>query len=103
MGRKIIWSQLSKVQLRKIYDYHFTVASERIALRLIEKIISNVDILVEHPQAGQLEESLAAYPQKFRYLVEGMYKIVYYTDVNSVTIVSVFDCRQDPAKIHIIK
>ena len=99
MGNKIIWSQLAKIQLREIFDYHLAVASERVALRLVEKITSCVNILRDNPQAGSCEESLTAYPQGFRYLVEGNYKIVYYTTENTTIIVLVFDCRRDPAKL----
>jgi len=97
--RKIIWSQSAKTQLREIYDFHLSVASERVAYRLIGKIASRVDILADHPLAGRIEESLVTYPQEFRFLIEGNYKIVYYVDGNNVTIVSVFDCRRDPAKL----
>lgn len=102
MARKIIWSQYAKVQLREIFDYHLAAASEQTALQLVRNIVARVDILVEHPQAGQREELLATYPQQFRYLVEGRYKIVYYNDENSAIIASVFDCRQNPAKIHVL-
>ena len=99
MGVKIIWSQSAKTQLREVFDYHLAVASERVALRLVEKIASRVNILKDNPQAGSREESLTTYPQGFRYLVEGNYKIVYYTDENMAIISLVFDCRRDPAKL----
>ena len=99
MGRKIIWTQFSKEQLQQVYNYHFEAASEQVAFRLISKIVSHVDILINHPFIGKREESLAEYPQDFRYIVEGNYKIVYYADEKSVIIVSVFDSRQDPTKL----
>ena len=99
MGMKIIWSQSAKAQLREIFDYHLAVASEQVALRLVEKIASHVNILKDNPQAGSREESLTTYSQEFRYLVEGNYKIVYYTDENRTIISLVFDCRRDPAKL----
>ena len=99
MGRKIIWSQFAKVQLRRIFNYHLSATSEQVALRLVEKITFCVNILKDNPQAGNREESLVTYPQGFRYLVEGNYKIVYFTCENITTIVLVFDCRRDPAKL----
>jgi len=96
---KIIWSQSAKTQLREIFDYHLAVASEQVAYRLVEKIASCVNILEDNPQAGSREESLTAYPQGFRYLVEGNYKIVYYTEKDTTTIALVFDCRRNPAKL----
>ena len=99
MDRKIIWSQSAKAQLREIFSYYTAVASEQTALRLVDKIASRVNILRNNPQAGSREESLAAYPQEFRYLVEGNYKIVYFVDENTTVIALVFDCRRDPAKL----
>jgi toxin ParE1/3/4 len=49
--------------------------------------------------AGAKEELLAEYPEEFRYLVEGNYKIIYWKEHEVITISSVFDCRQNPDKI----
>jgi len=99
VDRKIIWSQWAKAQLRGIFDYYLLFASQETALRIVEKITSRVDILKDNPQAGSREESLTSYPQEFRYLVEGNYKIVYYVGETGTTIALVFDSRRNPAKL----
>jgi plasmid stabilization system protein ParE len=103
VGRQIIWSEFAKAQLRDIFDYHTRVASERVALRLVGKIAACIEILHDNPDAGRREDLLADYPQQFRYLVEGNYKILYYSDAATITISSVFDCRQNPVNIHLQK
>jgi toxin ParE1/3/4 len=102
MEIKIEWSKLSEVQLKDIYDYYSLEASPRIAKRIINKIVARVEILFKNPLAGAKEELLADYPEEFRYLVEGNYKIIYWKEKELITIALVFDSRQNPEKMKII-
>lgn len=99
MEMKIKWSALSEEQLKSIFDYYSLKAGISVARQIIEAIIQRVDILETHPQSGPLEELLQDYPENFRYLVEGNYKIIYWIKDHVITIASVFDCRQNPEKI----
>ena len=55
------------------------------------------------PLLGQREELLKDLSVEFRYLVEGNYKILYYTLPEKVVISLVFDCRQNSEKMRDIK
>lgn len=99
MEIKIEWSELSERQLTDIYNYYSSEASPGIAKRIVNKIISRVEILYENPLAGAKEELLTEYPEDFRYLVEGNYKIIYWKVQKMITVASVFDCRQNPEKM----
>jgi len=99
MEIRIEWSELSERQLKDIFDYYSFEASSRIARKIINKIIDRVSILENNPFAGPKEELLSNYPEEYRYLVESNYKIIYWKKGNTITIASVFDCRQNPNKI----
>jgi addiction module RelE/StbE family toxin len=99
MEIKIEWSELSERQLKDIYNYYSSEASPQIAKRIVNKIIARVGILFKNPLAGAKEGLLAEYPEVFRYLVEGNYKIIYWKEQDVITIASVFDCRQNPERM----
>jgi len=99
MEIRIKWSEHSEIQLKNIFDYYSFEVSSRIARKIVDQIIDRVSILERNPFAGQKEELLSDYPEDFRYLVEGNYKIIYWKNENLITIASVFDCRQNPVKI----
>jgi plasmid stabilization system protein ParE len=99
MEIRIEWSELSERQLKDIFDYYSFEVSPRIARKTINRILARVSILKNNPSAGQKEELLNDYPEEFRSLVEGNYKIIYWKKENLITIASVFDCRQNPEKI----
>jgi toxin ParE1/3/4 len=103
MEIKIEWSDLAERQLRSIYDYFYIKASPSIAKRITNKIVGKVSILETNPSIGQKEELLQDYPEDFRYLVESNYKIIYWLKEYTITIASVFDCRQNPVKMREIK
>jgi toxin ParE1/3/4 len=99
MEIRIEWTEKSEIQLKDIFDYFSIEASPRIARKIVSKIIKRVSILETSPLAGPKEELLSNYPEDYRYLVEGNYKIIYWKKENLITIASVFDCRQNPTKI----
>ncbi|MBU0487926.1 MAG: type II toxin-antitoxin system RelE/ParE family toxin [Bacteroidetes bacterium] len=99
MEIRIIWSELSVNQIQGIFEYYSKEAGSRIAKRIVNKIIERVAVLKHNPQAGQKEELLVDYPEDFRYLVDGNYKIIYWIKEGLITIASVFDCRQNPEKL----
>ncbi len=95
----IKWSAISERQLREIFKYYSTEANQVITRKVIAGIINRVSILKNNPLAGHKEELLSNYPEEFRYLVEGNYKIIYWITNNIITVASVFDCRQNPEKM----
>jgi len=99
MEIRIEWSELSEKQLKDIFDYYSLEVSPRIARKIINGIIDRVSILGSNPLVGAKEELLIQYSEDYRYLVESNYKIIYWKMENLITIASVFDCRQNPAKI----
>ena len=97
---KIIWSDFASETLKDIYDYYKKVASVTIARKIKENIFIATRQLINHPESGQIEETLLQLEEGHRYLVSNNYKIVYKKVKEGILITDVFDTRQDPIKIN---
>ncbi len=93
----VVWLARADERLTGIFVYLKEVAGVRTAQKITAKIGARTRILAANPHAGPSEETLADMSEGFRYLVEGNYKIVYYAEGEMVYVVTVFDCRRDPA------
>ena len=105
MGLKIYWTNFSKKELQKIFEYYKENGSLKIARKLVGGITQETKILQKQFQIGQKEELLIDRKQEFRYLVYKNYKIIYWlnSDKKRIEIVDVFDARQNPTKIKRVK
>lgn len=99
MAVVVEWSEQAASSLEEIFGYHKEVAGLRIARKIATKITQCTQILSDNPFAGQREELLKDISVEFRYLVEGNYKILYYTQPEKVVVSLIFDCRQNPEKM----
>jgi toxin ParE1/3/4 len=97
---KVIWSDFASETLKDIYNYYKEVASESVARKIKENIFIATRQLINHPESGQLEETLIQLEEGHRYLVNNNYKIVYKKVKEGVLITDVFDTHQDPIKIN---
>lgn len=97
---KIIWSDFASETLKDIYDYYNEVASETVARKIKENVFVATRQLINHPESGQIEETLVQLEEGHRYLVNNNYKIVYKKIKEGVLITDVFDTRQNPIKIN---
>ena len=102
MVKRIEWSDQAKKQLRAIKNYYTDQVNSTVANDLIKDLTDRVSILYQNPKAGPIEELLPDYSESFRYLVEGNYKIIYWINHDLITISSVFDCRQNPARMRVL-
>jgi len=101
MELKIYWTDFSKKELKRIFDYYKENATLKIARNLAIGITRETLKLKKQPEIGQIEELLIDRPQNFRYLVFKNYKIIYWINKseNRIEINDVFDARQNPIKI----
>lgn len=103
MEVKILWTDTALDQLEQIYDYYKFKASISVAKKLVKNIVSKSELLTKNPELGTKEPLLSKRTDNYRFLVEGNYKIIYTQRNNLVIVVSVFDCRQNPIKMALIK
>jgi plasmid stabilization system protein ParE len=101
MELEIKWTDFSKRELKKIFEYYKKEASVNVARKLVVGITKETLKLKANPRIGQQEELLKNTNKEFRYLVYKSYKIIYLiNDVNSIVeIFDVFNTRQNPPKI----
>ena len=92
----IIWSEESLIDLDVIQDF-LSEESLPAANKVVEGIIERVSQLKQYPESGQRQEGLRS--KKYRYLVEGNYKVIYSYKQGEVYIHSILDTRQDPKKM----
>jgi toxin ParE1/3/4 len=97
---KIIWSDFSSEILVDIITYYKQNISISVAKNVKSTIFEATRSLINHPEIGQIEESLKQLNEGHRYLVEGNYKIIYKQVKEGILITDVFDTRQDPVKIN---
>lgn len=98
----VFWTDSAIEELRRIYDYYCSKVGKTMADKITNSIVDITMLLKVTPQMGQKEELLSHLNKEIRYLVDGNYKIVYWIDNNLVSILTVFDCRQDPEKLKIV-
>jgi plasmid stabilization system protein ParE len=98
---RILWTDFAINQLKDIYDYHLVKASQKIAQRLVQKIIDSTILLENNPEAGRKEDFLEKRSQEFRFIVIKNYKIIYRieSDFQIIHISLIFDTRQNPKAI----
>lgn len=66
MGLKIYWTDFSKSELHKIFDYYQETVNARIARKLVLKITLAVLKLQKQSDIGQREELLLDRKEEFR-------------------------------------
>lgn len=99
MGVRVLWTDSALSQLEDIYDYYKIKASPRIAKKLVKTLIEETIVLESNPLIGAKESLLSKRPYEYRFLLKNNYKIIYRFNKNLISIISVFDCRQNPKKI----
>lgn len=86
-------------RLDGIYDY-IRRKSERAAAKLYNNILDEAHKLIAHPQIAAIEPLLDAEAETYRSLVvRRNYKIVYRVEKETIYIIDIWDCRQNPKKL----
>ncbi len=103
MEIKIVWTDFAVEKLSEIFQYYKEVAGADKSQQIVNLIIEKTIYLEKHPAIGVKEELLNKRKKEFRYIVQGNYKIVYWIELNIITIATVFDTRQNPKNLSKLK
>ena len=96
---KVLWTKFAENQLDSIYDF-IQAINPYMAVNIYNDILDESALLANFPQMAALEPLLYEFPKKYRSLVvHRNYKVIYYIDCETVYVVAVFDCRQNPQKL----
>lgn len=75
--------------------------SVKAATDTYNELIDAADILLTFPQAGKIEAALEESTQCYRSLVVCKhYKLIYRIDKETIKIMAVWDCRQNPNRLN---
>ena len=96
---KVEVTRFAKQELQSIYDYYSSVASDSVALKVIDKILDEIETLENFPSLGTKEPLLEKLKREHKYLVCGNYKIIFYKTEKVIYVTDIFDCRQNPKRI----
>jgi plasmid stabilization system protein ParE len=99
MGMRLIWTAFAATQLENLYRF-LNNKSETAAVSVYNDILDETERLLHFAEMAPIEPLLSEFSEVYRSLViRSTYKVVYYTTNNSIFIVAVFDCRQNPEKL----
>lgn len=92
----VVWSEQAKTSLTKIYDYIYQDSpeeAEKVLNTLLMKAESLNDPRVEYPKDPIVDN------QKYRFILQWNFKIIYERTKKEVIIIEIFHTRQDPGKL----
>lgn len=92
-------SEYAVARIEDIWDYYAEEASERVADKITNRIVDDIDWLLDHPRGGQYEPLLEHLGLGHRRKVSGNYKIIYRIVDDLIFVSDVFDTRQDPGRM----
>ena len=99
MKLKLLFAPEALEDMEDIYHY-YAQQNENYAVELYNQIIEEAEQLQDFPQMAQKESLLEEYKEEYRSLViQNRYKLVYFVEDETVNVVAVFDCRQNPIKL----
>ena len=97
--RKIEWSSQAKTDLSNILEFFYIRnGSKTYSRKLNLKLRKAIRLLSRHPLLG-IQSDI----ENIRALVEGDYAIFYQLTQETIRIITIWDCRQDPDNLTIQK
>jgi plasmid stabilization system protein ParE len=97
---EVKWLTEAEDDLEAIFDHYLSVAGEKTATKIVNRILDYAEILGRMPLAGAVELFLEDQPEGYRRIVvKRLHKIIYFIADGKVNISTIFDCRRDPAAL----
>lgn len=94
------WRKSAEKQLERDIQYCIRTFGMKVALRFINSIDKQVDLLATNPYIGFIEPLLIGRRNEYRSLVvHKHYKLVYYIKNNTLYITDLWDTRREPATL----
>ena len=90
--RKIIWSPDANLEFNNILEFYYKRnGNKTYSNKLYRKILKSIRLLTRQPFLGIQTDEL-----NIRCILEGDYAVLYKLVEDSIHILSVWDCRQNP-------
>ena len=98
---KIQFSKLAKKKLKDIFTFYKEIVSHKVANKIVGSILDSVFKLSAFPEIGKIEIIHEHNNKQFRFIIVSNYKIVYIIKDNLISIITIFDTRQNPIKLNL--
>ena len=95
----IIFTAEAERRLREIFNYYNLNASRKVALKIVNEIITETGILETKPYIGIRESLLVNRRFNYFFIIIKNYKVIYRLSEELIIVSTVFDTRQNPRKI----
>jgi plasmid stabilization system protein ParE len=95
----IIFTAEAERRLREIFNYYNLNASRKVALKIVNEIITETEILETKPYIGIRESLLVNRRFNYFFIIIKNYKVIYRLSEELIIVSTVFDTRQNPRKI----
>jgi toxin ParE1/3/4 len=95
---KLFWSDRALKDLDNIIDYYITL-SEQATMDIVINLYGKIGKLIDYPESGQKQALTQNTIYEIRYLVESNWKVLYSLREDIIYIETIFDTRQNPAKL----
>jgi len=93
---KVVISDLARADLQNIITYISEVEGITTAKYVERGILSEMKKLEHFPTAYPKDEYASTHEKTIRFLVKWSYKILFFTDINTVQVVGIFHTAQNP-------
>ena len=95
MALKILWTKRADIKFDKILEYLNSEWGERVTITFVKKVYDFLDILVEFPEIGTIENS----ERNIRgFVIVKQITIFYKVSGNKIILLNFFDNRQGSKK-----
>ena len=94
----VVWTSEAFSDLESIFDFIYS-QSQTAAGGVTKSILARTRQLELFPESGSEQETLHQKKRRYRYLVQGSYKIIYSHNKDIIYIHAIVDCRQDPYSV----
>ena len=95
----IIFIAEAERRLREIFNYYNLNASRKVALKIVNEIITETEIPETKPYIGIREPLLVNRRFNYFFIIIKNYKVIYRLSEELIIVSTVFDTRQNPRKI----
>jgi plasmid stabilization system protein ParE len=90
------WDKNAQKRLHEIYDFYYSVAGRKVAMKIVTRIREKV-LALEKVPFGSIELTLEGEPEEYRYtVIKKLHKAIYCIEDETIVVVDIWDCRQDP-------
>lgn len=96
---EILWRDKARRELKAVYDY-LSKKNLSAAEEMYMTLLAAAEPLRIFPLMGAIEPLSEGHSREYRYLVvRKNYKLIYTIEAEIIYIITVWDCRQAPAKL----